>query len=166
MTWVQVKDGNYDLTIESRAFGGDKYLQAISLPKRTISIGYAAFDGDVKLKDVYYASTQKYYETYSDVNNGDSKNTAYLSAQMHYESSGPDEWPDTRYTGWVTVDGKNYICADCGAHNDHPMSAADLAAVNRITMLGGDSQELERLRKQYRNLDVTSWSSENRLQVK
>ena len=46
------------------------------------------------------------------------------------------------------------------------MSAADLAAVNRITMLGGDSQELERLRKQYRNLDVTSWSSENRLQVK
>lgn len=108
LTWVQVKDGNYDLTIESRAFGGDKYLQAISLPKRTISIGYAAFDGDVKLKDVYYASTQKYYETYSDVNNGDSKNTAYLSAQMHYESSGPDEWPDTRYTGWVTVDGKNY----------------------------------------------------------
>ena len=53
----------------------------------------------------------------------------------------------------VTVDGKNYICADCGARNDHPM-------------LGGDSQELERLRKQYRNLDVTSWSSENRLQVK
>ena len=38
--------------------------------------------------------------------------------------------------------------------------------MNRITMLGGDSQELERLRKQYRNLDVTSWSSENRLQVK
>ena len=66
----------------------------------------------------------------------------------------------------VTVDGKNYICADCGARNDHPMSAADLAAVNRITMLGGDSQELERLRKQYRNLDVTSWSSENRLQGK
>ena len=27
----------------------------------------------------------------------------------------------------VTVDGKNYICADCGARNDHPMSAADLA---------------------------------------
>ena len=63
----------------------------------------------------------------------------------------------------VTVDGKNYICADCGARNDHPMSAADLAAVNRITMLGG---ELERLRRQYRNLDVTRWSSENRLQVK
>ena len=63
----------------------------------------------------------------------------------------------------VTVDGKNYICADCGARNDHPMSAADLAAVNRITILGG---ELERLRKQYRNLDITSWSSENRLQVK
>ena len=66
----------------------------------------------------------------------------------------------------VTVDGKNYICADCGARNDHPMSAADLAAVNRIVTLGGHSEELERLRRQYKNLDITSWSSENRLQVK
>ena len=66
----------------------------------------------------------------------------------------------------VTVDGKNYICAECGARKEQPMSAADLAAVNRITMLGGHSEELERLRKQYKNLDITSWSSENRLQVK
>ena len=66
----------------------------------------------------------------------------------------------------VTFDGKNYICADCGAHKEQPMSAVDLAAVNRIAMLGGDSQELERLRRQYKNLDITSWSSENRLQVK
>ena len=65
----------------------------------------------------------------------------------------------------VTVDGKNYICADCGARNDHPMSAADLAAVNRITALGGDNEELARLRKQYRNLDITSWSRENRVQM-
>ena len=66
----------------------------------------------------------------------------------------------------VSYDGKTYNCDACGAHSEQPMAAADLAAVNRITMLGGDSQELERLRKQYRNLDVTSWSSENRLQVK
>ena len=66
----------------------------------------------------------------------------------------------------VTVDGKNYICAECGARSEHAMSAADLAAVNRITLLGGHSEELERLRRQYKNLDITSWSSENRLQVK
>ena len=47
-----------------------------------------------------------------------------------------------------------------------PMSAADLAVVNRIAALGGDNEELTRLRRQYRNLDITSWDSENRLQVK
>ena len=46
------------------------------------------------------------------------------------------------------------------------MPAADLAAVNRIVTLGGHSEELERLRRQYKNLDITSWSAENRLQVK
>ena len=66
----------------------------------------------------------------------------------------------------VTYDGKVYICATCGAHSEQPMAAADLAAVNRITVLGGNEEELARLRKQYRNLDITSWSSENRLQVK
>ncbi len=66
----------------------------------------------------------------------------------------------------VTFDGKNYICAECGARSEQAMPAADLAAVNRIVALGGDSEELARLRKQYKNLDITSWSSENRLQVK
>ena len=66
----------------------------------------------------------------------------------------------------VNFDGKTYICNSCGTHSAEPMSAADLAVVNRITMLGGHSEELERLRKQYKNLDITSWSSENRLQVK
>ena len=66
----------------------------------------------------------------------------------------------------VTYDGKNYICAECGARSQQPMSAADLAAVNRILALGGSSEELTRLRRQYKNLDITSWSSENRLQVK
>ena len=66
----------------------------------------------------------------------------------------------------VAYDGKNYICSACGARKEQPMAAADLAAVNRITALGGDNEELARLRKQYRNLDIASWSSENRLQVK
>ena len=46
------------------------------------------------------------------------------------------------------------------------MPAADLAAVNRIAIMGGDPDELARLRKRYQHLDITSWSSENRLQVK
>ena len=66
----------------------------------------------------------------------------------------------------VSYDGKTYNCDACGAHSEQPMAAADLAAVNRITTLGGDNEELARLRKQYKNLDITSWSSENRLQVK
>ena len=66
----------------------------------------------------------------------------------------------------VAYDGKVYRCNACGATKEEPMSAADLAMVNRITALGGESEELARLRKQYRNLDITSWSSENRLQVK
>ncbi len=66
----------------------------------------------------------------------------------------------------VSYDGKTYNCDACGAHSERPMAAADLAAVNRITALGGDNEELARLRKQYKNLDITSWSSENRLQVK
>ena len=66
----------------------------------------------------------------------------------------------------LTYDGKTYNCDACGAHSEQPMAAADLAAVNRITALGGDNEELVRLRKQYKNLDITSWSRENRLQVK
>ena len=66
----------------------------------------------------------------------------------------------------VSYDGKTYNCDACGAHSERPMAAADLAAVNRITALGGDNEELALLRKQYKNLDITSWSSENRLQVK
>ena len=66
----------------------------------------------------------------------------------------------------VTFDGKNYICAECGTTSAQAMPAADLAAVNRIVTLGGHSEELERLRRQYKNLDITSWSAENRLQVK
>ena len=66
----------------------------------------------------------------------------------------------------VAYDGKTYHCAACGTDSDAPMSAADLAAVNRNAALGGDNEELTRLRRQYRNLDITSWDSENRLQMK
>ena len=65
----------------------------------------------------------------------------------------------------VAYDG-NYHCASCGTDSEFPMSAADLAAVNRILALGGSSEELTRLRRQYKNLDIASWDSENRLQVK
>ena len=61
----------------------------------------------------------------------------------------------------VAYDGKT-----CGTNSDAPMSAADLAVVNRIIALGGDNEELTRLRRQYRNLDITSWDRENRLQMK
>ena len=61
---------------------------------------------------------------------------------------------------------RTYHCASCGTNSDVPMPAADLAAVNRIAIMGGDPDELARLRKRYQHLDITSWSSENRLQVK
>ena len=45
--------------------------------------------------------------------------------------------------------------------------AADIAAVNRIVAMGNDAEEeLPRLRRQYRNLDISSWDKENRLQTK
>ena len=66
----------------------------------------------------------------------------------------------------VAYDGKIYHCSTCGANSEAPMPAADLAAVNRIAVMGGDPDELARLRKRYQHLDITSWSSENRLQVK
>lgn len=66
----------------------------------------------------------------------------------------------------VTYDGKIYCCPTCGANRDAPMPAPDLASVNRIVAMGGDPDELDRLRKRYQHLDITSWSSEKRLQIK
>ena len=66
----------------------------------------------------------------------------------------------------VTYEGKIYHCPTCGANSDAPMPAADLAAVNRIAIMGGDPDELARLRKRYQHLDITSWTSENRLEVR
>lgn len=67
----------------------------------------------------------------------------------------------------VVYDGKAvYHCTACGMDCDHAMPAADLATVNRLTSLGGEPEKLAELRKKYRNLDITNWTSENRLQVK
>ena len=66
----------------------------------------------------------------------------------------------------VAFDGKVYHCASCGTDSEVSMPAADLAEVNRIVMLGGEPETLAELRKKYRNLDITNWTSENRLQVK
>ena len=50
---------------------------------------------------------------------------------------------------------KLYRCADC----------ADLAAINSIIALGDTDGKLEGLRHRYANLDITSWSRENRVQM-
>ena len=62
---------------------------------------------------------------------------------------------------------RTYHCATCGTDSDVSMPAADIAAVNRIVAMGNDAEaELPRLRRQYRNLDISSWDKENRLQTK
>jgi hypothetical protein len=43
--------------------------------------------------------------------------------------------------------------------------AADLAAINSIIALGDTDGKLEGLRHRYANLDITSWSRENRVQM-
>ena len=60
---------------------------------------------------------------------------------------------------------KLYHCADCGAERPDSMPAADLAAVNSILALGDAEGKLDELRRRYPNLDITSWSRENRVQM-
>ena len=60
---------------------------------------------------------------------------------------------------------KLYQCADCGAERPESMPAADLAAVNSILALGDTEGKLDELRRRYPNLDITSWSRENRVQM-
>ncbi len=62
-------------------------------------------------------------------------------------------------------DTKLYRCADCGAERPDSMPAADLAAVNSILALGDTEGKLDELRRRYPNLDITSWSRENRVQM-
>ena len=58
----------------------------------------------------------------------------------------------------------DYTCKDCGKVADHGMPAADVEAINRIMMTGGDAETAEELRRRYPRLDLTTWSKENRLQ--
>lgn len=60
---------------------------------------------------------------------------------------------------------KLYRCADCGAERPESMPAADLSAVNSILALGDTEGKLDELRRRYPNLDITSWSRENRVQM-
>ena len=71
---------------------------------------------------------------------------------------------------------KMHRCAFCGSSEvvvsengtytckDHGMPAADVEAINRIMMTGGDVETAEELRRRYPRLDLTTWSKENRLQ--
>lgn len=43
------------------------------------------------------------------------------------------------------------------------MSGADLERIQRA-MLGGDTKTAQELRGKYKNLDITTWSSADRLQ--
>ena len=56
------------------------------------------------------------------------------------------------------------IIRDYTYHADHGMPAADVEAVNRILMTGGDAETAEELRRRYPRLNLTTWSKENRLQ--
>ena len=60
---------------------------------------------------------------------------------------------------------KLYRCADCGAERPDTKPAADQSAVNSILALGDAEGKLDELRRRYPNLDITSWSRENRVQM-
>ena len=56
-----------------------------------------------------------------------------------------------------------YTCLACGERLDHGMSGTDLERIQRV-MLGGDTKMAQELRSKYKNLDITTWSSADRLQ--
>ena len=59
---------------------------------------------------------------------------------------------------------KLYHCAACGQDCDHLMPESDLAAIDRIIVLGDSEGKLDELRRRYPRLDVASWNKEDRLQ--
>ena len=52
----------------------------------------------------------------------------------------------------------------CYTMDKSVIEAADVEAINRIMMTGGDAETAEELRRRYPRLDLTTWSKENRLQ--
>jgi len=57
----------------------------------------------------------------------------------------------------LMADGKYYHCEACGATSNHTMPAADLAKVDRISLMGGSTEEIEALRHRYPRLGLTTW---------
>ena len=45
------------------------------------------------------------------------------------------------------------------------LAAADLAKVDRISLMGGSTEESETLRHRYPRLGLTTWTNENRVQL-
>ena len=45
------------------------------------------------------------------------------------------------------------------------LAAADLAKVDRISLMGGSTEEIETLRHRYPRLGLTTWTKENRVQL-
>ena len=63
----------------------------------------------------------------------------------------------------VSVENGVYTCRTCGQKLDHGMSAADLEQIQRA-VLAGDEAAAKKLRARYKHLDITTWSSADRLQ--
>ena len=63
----------------------------------------------------------------------------------------------------VKVENGVYTCRACGESLDHGMSGADLERIQHA-VLDGDTKKARELRGKYRNLDITTWSSADRLQ--
>ena len=45
------------------------------------------------------------------------------------------------------------------------MSAADLACVNRAQLMGAQQEELDDLRRREKTLGLTSWTTQQRVQI-
>ena len=63
-----------------------------------------------------------------------------------------------------SADGTTGRCRACGAEGP-VMSAADLACVNRAQLMGAQQEELDDLRRRYKNLGLTSWTTQQRVQI-
>lgn len=64
----------------------------------------------------------------------------------------------------VRVENGWYLCDTCGSRLDHDMPASDLEKLQKAAMMSGSQEILSDLRRRYRNLDITTWSSTNRVQ--
>lgn len=123
--------------IKSLVFYGDSSLEQITIPKSVTRIGESTFGGCSALSDVYYGGTEDEYKENCTVGTGndvlDDATWHYSSDSTGDDNTGDDntgdnntgdndsdtdkddsnkvpdsELDDTTYTGWKTVDGKDY----------------------------------------------------------